>query len=352
LTRPKDLHAVAVAEALARRGARAILWDTSDFPTRARESMWFERGQRRLQLDAPGFALDDDDTIDVVWHRRPKLHAIDRDVIDPRDHDFVELGCAAYRRGLFDGLARDAFWVNDYVASLRAESKPLQLRAAQEVGLDVPDTLYSNDPDAIRDFLARHGGACVFKPVAGLNWQEGEQLFGNYTSIVRADDLVDDDLLQAVPGVFQEHVPKAFELRLTMFGQHALTAKVRSQETRDGRIDWRRAYDELTMEPFAAPPHLVAQCHALLQRLGLVFGCFDFVVTPDGRFVFLEVNQMGQWLFVERYTGLPLLDGFTEMLLAGAPEFAWSAEAPRVRYDDVGAEAYRRVEAHAGIEPM
>jgi len=343
LSQPKDLHAVAVAEALARRGARAVVWHTSDFPTRARESVCFEGGRRRVRVAGPELVLDHDD-FDVVWHRRPTLHVIDPESIDPADREFVEVGCAGFRRGLFDGLARDAFWVNDYVSSLRAESKMRQMRAAVEVGLDTPATLFSNDPDAIRDFLRRHGGEVVFKPLAPLAWQDGASVWVNYTSVVREAQLVDNELLQAVPGIFQERLEKAFELRLTMFGHHALTAKVRSQETASGRLDWRRAYDELAMEPFAAPPDVVARCHRLLARLGLVFGCFDFVVTPDGRYVFLEVNQMGQFLFVERYTGLPLLDGFTEMLLAGAPEFAWSAEQPRVRYDELEAEAYRTIE--------
>ena len=73
LSQPKDLHAVAVAEALARRGARAVVWHTSDFPTRARESVCFEGGRRRVRVAGPELTLDHDD-FDVVWHRRPTLH--------------------------------------------------------------------------------------------------------------------------------------------------------------------------------------------------------------------------------------------------------------------------------------
>jgi hypothetical protein len=124
-----------------------------------------------------------------------------------------------------------------------------------------------------------------------------------------------------------------------MIGVHALTAKVRSDH-----LDWRKSYDELAMEPFDAPKPIIVACRALMERLGLVFGCFDFIVTPDGRYVFLEVNQMGQFLFVERYTRLPLLDCFTEMLVAGRPDFAWSAARARHAYDDIEPIAYAGVE--------
>ena len=81
------------------------------------------------------------------------------------------------------------------------------------------------------------------------------------------------------------------------------------------------------------------RCTELLARLGLVFGCFDFVVTPEGRAVFLEVNQAGQFLFVEEYTGQPLLDAFAELLIQAKPDFAWSAEGAAIRFADVAAEA-------------
>jgi hypothetical protein len=76
-------------------------------------------------------------------------------------------------------------------------------------------------------------------------------------------------------------------------------------------------------------------CRDLLTRLGLVFGCLDLIVTPDGRYVFLEINQMGQFLFIERWTGLPLLDTFAELLLQGRPDYRWPPSHGVVHYADV-----------------
>ena len=125
----------------------------------------------------------------------------------------------------------------------------------------------------------------------------------------------------------------------TILGRRALAARVLSQQTEKGKVDWRRSQDELQLEPTCLPPEVAARCFALLDELGLVFGCLDLVVTPEGEYIFLEVNEMGQFLFVERGCGLPLLDAFSEFLLQGSVDFAWDQEAVRVRYTDAEFES-------------
>jgi hypothetical protein len=38
-------------------------------------------------------------------------------------------------------------------------------------------------------------------------------------------------------------------------------------------------------------------------------------LTPDGRYVFLEVNPAGQWLFIEGRTGQPISAGLAQTLV-------------------------------------
>ncbi len=149
---------------------------------------------------------------------------------------------------------------------------------------------------------------------------------------------MEDDLLQAVPGIYQELVPKAYELRIVMMGEHAFCAKINSQETSGGKEDWRRAYDELTMEPGEIPEKLRKQYVSLMERLGIVFGCIDVIVTPGGRHVFLEINQAGQFLFIEEYSGIPLLDAFSEFLLQGRTDFDWRETSSTMHLADIEEE--------------
>lgn len=346
LSQPNDIHATAVAEALARKNTECTLWQTSDFPTRATETVRFNQGRRSARLRGPDLEVSEH-VIGTVWNRRPAL-VIDPARIHPGDHEFVELGCGTFRRSLLDTLAPEAFWVNPQHAVERT-SKLRQHQFALEVGLEMPDTLYTNDPDEIRAFLREHGGRIVYKPFKMTAWKEDEKYLMTYTSLLTEEQLIEDELLCMVPSIYQSLVPKAYELRVTMMGRRAFTAKVLSQETRTGRLDWRRASDELRMEPFELPTEVVEQCQALMSKLDIVFGCFDFIVRPDGRYVFLEVNQAGQFLFVENETALPLLDAFAEFVRQGTVDFDWSPDRVSVRYSELKEPAFHRLQREMAL---
>lgn len=344
LAHAEDLHALAVAEALERKGVEAVFWYTPDFPTRAAEGLLFEGDGVRISIEGLGDRLDAGFT--AVWNRRP-CHAVDREGLHPADLKFAERGCDIFRRSLFELLAPEAFWVNPDPA-VRRNSKILQHRAAQRVGLRMPDTLYSNDPQEIRRFLKRHDEGVVYKPLFTQMWQLEDQVLAPATTLLSTDPEVEDDVLQAMPGIFQAAIPKAWELRVTVMGRRAITARVLSQQTERGRLDWRRAYDELVFKADVLPDEIAERCFALLDRLGLVFGCLDFIVTPEGEYIFLEVNQTGQFLFVEEATGQPLLDAFTELLIQGRADFAWDEANPQVRFLEVRDRAIERLEREAG----
>jgi hypothetical protein len=84
-----------------------------------------------------------------------------------------------------------------------------------------------------------------------------------------------------------------------------------------------RAYNErLSMTALELPEEVAARCREMMRRLGLVFGCFDFIVTPAGDYVFLEVNEMGQFLWLEEsLPATPLLQTFCEFLVSQDPNF-------------------------------
>lgn len=69
--------------------------------------------------------------------------------------------------------------------------------------------------------------------------------------------------------------------------------------------------------------------------MGLVFGCFDLIVTPEGRHVFIECNEAGQFLFVEEETGEAVLDAFVAFLMQGRPDFEWSETADSLRLSEI-----------------
>jgi D-alanine-D-alanine ligase-like ATP-grasp enzyme len=51
-----------------------------------------------------------------------------------------------------------------------------------------------------------------------------------------------------------------------------------------------------------------------MAELNLEYGALDFVLTPDGRFVFLEINPNGQWLWLDDMLSLGITTAVAEWL--------------------------------------
>jgi glutathione synthase/RimK-type ligase-like ATP-grasp enzyme len=51
--------------------------------------------------------------------------------------------------------------------------------------------------------------------------------------------------------------------------------------------------------------------------MGLVYGAIDLILTPEGEYVFVEVNPNGQYWWIERLTGLPITKRIVRLLVDG-----------------------------------
>jgi glutathione synthase/RimK-type ligase-like ATP-grasp enzyme len=120
--------------------------------------------------------------------------------------------------------------------------------------------------------------------------------------------------------MFQGHIPKKFELRITVVDHEVLAAEIHSQSTQRTRLDWRHYDHSHTPHRIHQLPERVRRaCLDMVSRLGLRFGAIDMIVTPDDRYVFLEINPNGQWLWAEQQTGLPISDAVCAALLRPMP---------------------------------
>lgn len=307
-TTPGDAHSILVSYGLSEHGHRALRWFNEDYTSRNRMSFSYDCGMSICSVQFGDECLDIAD-VDVVWNRRPKSPKVNPLVCDEDANFALEESDAAI--GAFNYFLKDAHWINEPVAAVRSEIKPVQLKTAQLCGLTVPSTLISNDPAAIRQFLQKHGD-CIYKPVTGYVWAEGGRSHSTYTAPVSLDMLPRDELLRTAPGIFQERIEKSFEVRAQFLGSHCAAIAIDSNSLLDGHLDWR--YDQASIsrcEPIQLPPEIREACLRLMVRLGVVTGGFDFIVDRHQRWFFLEINQAGQFLFIEKWCSeLTLLDAF------------------------------------------
>lgn len=198
-------------------------------------------------------------------------------------------------------------WVNHPDDLVRAAYKPYQLSLALRCGLRIPRTLVTNDAREARAFFEECSGRVVYKSLgAGVLSTDPREALALYTSQVRSEDLAEEAEVRATACLFQEEVAKQFELRVTVVGDSLFTAALHSQECEAARVDWRRGVDDLRHTTHELPSAVAAQCLALVRRLRLRFAAIDMILTPDGGYVFLEVNPNGQWAWLEHVTDLDI----------------------------------------------
>jgi hypothetical protein len=143
-----------VAAALQYRGARPFRFDTDRFPTQVKLAAKFV-GSKTSYVIEDGDQRVAATEVRAVWARRfwpPRLFPD----LDRKFHEMCARESMATVEGFLDGL-HSASWVNDPARERQAENKLLQLRIAAEVGLLVPRTLVTNDPQQMRSLSRGEG---------------------------------------------------------------------------------------------------------------------------------------------------------------------------------------------------
>jgi len=292
-----DEHAHYVLVELAKLGAKAQLLDLAEFPQRLGLTLSY-RGRARdfaFGCKEGGLALDD---CGAVWWRRPQWPEISADITRASHRNFALSECTEALQGLWHSL--DAFWVNDPARDQVAQRKAYQLRVAQDVGLTIPATLVTNCPQAARDFIAPLGHERVIYKAFSATEREWRE-----TRLLKEDEL---ELLQNVkysPVIFQEYIPAEVDLRITIVGDQIFPAAVHSQQT-SYKVDFRIDIANARITPTELPADVQERLHALMSTLGLQYGAVDMRRTPEGDYVFLEINPAGQWMFIEAHTQQPI----------------------------------------------
>lgn len=287
-----------VAE-LRRRNVPCVRWNLDQYPVNCALAYRACNGDFGGKVTTESRSLDFDD-VGSIWCRSFRPTGFPDD-LGAADRKFAE---TESRRAL-DALMTIAncVWINHPLNQVRANSKPAQLFVARKVGLDIPSTLISNDPKEIRSFLAKLAGPAIFKSLSqSIELPPGQSLF---TGLLTEKELANLDRIRLTPGIFQEFVEKAYEVRTTVVGPRIFSARIDSQANAATRVDWRHRPFDID-KPVQLPPEVEKKIHALMQALGLVYGAIDFIVTPEGRHVFLEINPAGQYMWVESSTGLQI----------------------------------------------
>ena len=286
----------AVVAALRARGVEPLVLDAASVPTAVPVTLAYDRAGVAGRWAELGELRD----VSAVWQA-----AVVGAELPEMAPGVRETCVAASERaviGLLDSLP--AFQLDPRWNQLRADSKPDQLRLAQRLGLEIPETVITNDPDAVRAF-ARRAGPVVAKmlvpPTATGPVHDGEVAV-MFTTAMTDDELARLDGLDLCPMIFQQRIETARDIRVTIVGKRLFAAAIDASARRGGDPDWRshsHAHDAApAWQPCDLPRALADRLVQLADRAGLNYGSVDLVARPDGSHVFLELNATGSFAFL------------------------------------------------------
>ncbi|MER6109359.1 ATP-grasp ribosomal peptide maturase [Streptomyces hirsutus] len=295
---------------LERRGVEVFRMDTADFPLQLALAGRIDQGQAWTGDLATEHRTVELSRVGAVYYRAPGAFRFPAGMSGPEER----FAAAQARAGLGGVLsALECRWVNHPTAMARAEYKPVQLAAARACGLNIPPTLITNRPGDVVAFATDTGGPIVCKPVASPILIEDGQLKSVYTQRLTLDDLEDLRGIDTTAHLFQAWVSKAYEVRLTVIGERMFAAAIHAG-SEAAHEDWRSDYGSLSYTMTTVTEEVAAGMRRLMERLQLRYGAADFVVSPDGRWTFLEINPCGQWDWIQGATDLPIAEALADEL--------------------------------------
>ncbi len=343
ITERNDIHGHALIWALKSMGIHCDRWSMSDFPEQQRNTIKISNALAEPVCKVSGLAPSMSYT--SIWFRRVASPGSISDKLATSDVEMAQLQAQRFAEGTRTVISPGSVWINPLSSRTWSNSKPYQLRVAREAGFVIPTSLFSNDPDEIRAFYREHRGNVIYKPFTPAFWgdQTAGGLRGVFTSRLNEDLLADDASFTSCPGIYQECIEKKSELRVTFFGRAYQAARIYSQQVASGRLDFRSDMKgEARMEVADMDASLLEKCQAFVAKLGLLHGSLDLIERPDGSVVFLEINEMGQFLWLEqRVPEMPMLALFAAFSLEPSADFNGDALRPDVSFHDyLKSEAY------------
>lgn len=303
LTDKNDSHANHVVPMIQEAGMHYFRLDL-DVDSLLKTYVTYKGGEWVLLQD--GRCLNASD-VSCVWHRRTFVELyLDQEYDQTADFKIWKNEWNKTLLGLY-ASCRSKPWLNPWRKAYESENKYLQMEIAKKYDLNVPPLITSNDKVEVVSFASSNESVVLKLMHQDFYRNEAKEHLGLYVNKVSKDEVESFKGSEENPIVLQKYVQKSFEVRYTVVGQRHFVCKIESQKSKVANIDWRR-YDipNTPHSSIEAPCEITASVNAMMAELGIQYGALDFIVDEEGSWWFLEVNSMGQFLWIEDLSGLEI----------------------------------------------
>ncbi len=253
--------------------------------------------------------LEDDIIIDLgrvksIWHRRDALNPFSS-LLENSDEKFP---ADMFKHLRSENIqAKEAFYycIEDGKKVLgnfeRASiNKISMLTAAKKQGIDIPATIITNRKLQVIDFSRLHNKIITKAIQEGFDFNREKE--GQHHFYLSYTEELNDELIEAMPdtffpSLFQEKLDKELDIRTFFLDGKCYSMAIFSQLDDQTNVDFRKYNKKINNRnvPYQLPELLEEKIGLLMRELQLNTGSMDIIKTKEGRFVFLEVNPVGQY---------------------------------------------------------
>lgn len=195
-------------------------------------------------------------------------------------------------------------WINKYEDIMRASDRIHQLSIAKENHLKIPNTLITNDPVKANEFYLSCNKDIVIKVLNHHGVIINNKRYEMYTREIRNDENIDFSSLIVSPCILQERIQKNKEMRITVFGEKIVAVQIDNPIGELNSDIHRGIISLLPKKECEIDDKLKNNCLSMMKSLNLIYCTFDFAINEKGEAVFLEINSIGGWQWLESETGI------------------------------------------------
>lgn len=238
------------------------------------KSFWYRRGDFVLYINSDKIIVKEDL---IRFNLEKELYKL---------KDFLHIHCeskssiGSYRKELF-------------------QNKLTTLFLAQQTGLNIPPTIIATQKENLIGFIQKNGD-CITKAISSMFKIETSNYFRTIGTQLVTDKMIDSLDNIFFPTLLQKKISKIFELRIFYLKGKFYPMAIFSQNDEQTQLDYRN-YNRVKPNrniPFILPKDIETKLQKLMDKLDLDTGSIDIMVTPEGEYVFLEVNPTGQFGWV------------------------------------------------------
>ena len=193
-------------------------------------------------------------------------------------------------------LLKDKLWIPQTTAF--SINKEIVLFTARKLGLNVPRSIVTTSKSELIEFK-RQVKDVIYKPFELISYYEtGHYTYSCYTTPL-SKAAMNRIPIKFFPSLFQELIDAEYEIRIFYLDGHFYSSAVlRPQFSNEHNVDIKLDFDKIETDwvAYELPNEVKEKIKQLMNTLKLITGSIDIIKCKDGKYYFLEVNPVGQYL--------------------------------------------------------